>query len=145
MTVLHTSLSKFFCLYLCSVFSFLLHSSAVQFFKTLRRKLRSAGVTAKSPVVRRQRDLTNHCQNLVCIALPYTIEDKIACQLHFHCQGSLAKRSLKSNYVHQGDRWIDSMRHRVRRHTCQESSHILRKFLTISVIHSHYHSPSTEI
>lgn len=49
-------------------------------------KFRSAPVTtAKSPTVQRQRAVANHWQNLVCTAPPSTMEDRIVCQLHFHC------------------------------------------------------------
>lgn len=71
--------------------SSLILSSAVQFFKTVRRKFRSAPVTtAKSPIVRRQMAVTKITDKTLCVFHSWVQwEDKIVCQLHFHCQGSL--------------------------------------------------------
>lgn len=119
---------------------------ALRFFRTVSRKFRSAPVTtAKSPIVWRQGAVTNHWQNLVCIALPSTMEDKIVCQLHFHCQSRVWKAItfIRETYAwfeinsycqaNGGDFFFphrfDSLRHGVRRHTYQEiSHHIFRKF-----------------
>lgn len=133
-----------------SLVSSLLLSSAVQ--NSEEKVQVSTGNNSKVTIVPRQRAVTNHWQNLVCIALPSTMEDKIVCQLHFHCQGSLSgkaqsEKQLRSSGRHMRDlklipivkqmggnrffaRRIDSLRHRVHRHT-EEISHTFRKFFTL--------------
>lgn len=84
-------------------FADLLFSDRVQFSKTTRRKIRSAPLTtAKSPKVTKDCDksLTKPC--VYCSPKYNRRQDCVSASFPLS-KLSLAKCSLKSNYVHRGD------------------------------------------
>lgn len=121
--------------------SSLILSSAVQFFKTVRRKFRSAPVTsAKSPIVQRQmavtKSLTKPCvystpeyngRTRLCVSFISTVKvlsGKAQPEKQLRSSGRCTRDLKLIPIVKQMGRKdffsrIDSLRHGVRRHTCQ--------------------------